>query len=71
MELNGGSLVMQGDKEWHGVGHNSAYTFDGKDYLIFHGYDAKDKGRSKLRIEEVSWDADGWPVVGKSLSAKL
>jgi arabinan endo-1,5-alpha-L-arabinosidase len=71
MELNGGSLVMQGDKEWHGVGHNSAYTFDGKDYLIFHGYDAKDKGRSKLRIEELSWDADGWPVVGKSLSAKL
>lgn len=71
MELNGGSLVMQGDKEWHGVGHNSTYTFDGKDYLIFHGYDAKDKGRSKLRIEELSWDADGWPVVGKSLSAKL
>jgi arabinan endo-1,5-alpha-L-arabinosidase len=71
MELNGGSLVLQGDKEWHGVGHNSAYTFDGKDYLIFHGYDAKDKGKSKLRIEELSWDADGWPVVGKALSAKL
>jgi arabinan endo-1,5-alpha-L-arabinosidase len=71
MDLNGGSLVMQGDKDWHGVGHNSAYTFDGKDYLIFHGYDAKDKGRSKLRIEELSWDENGWPVVGKALSAKL
>jgi arabinan endo-1,5-alpha-L-arabinosidase len=71
MVLNGGSLVLQGDKEWHGVGHNSVYNFNGKDYLIFHGYDAKDKGRSKLRIEELSWDAEGWPVVEKQLSAKL
>ncbi|OJV21167.1 MAG: hypothetical protein BGO21_09820 [Dyadobacter sp. 50-39] len=22
------------------------------DYLVFHGYDAKDKGRSKLRVEQ-------------------
>jgi arabinan endo-1,5-alpha-L-arabinosidase len=48
------------------VGHNSTYTFDGVDYLVFHGYDASDeRGRSKLRIERLAWDAEGWPVVGK------
>ena len=59
----GGTLVLQGDANWHGVGHNGVYTFDGKDYLIFHGYDAQDKGKSKLRVEELAWDGDGWPVV--------
>lgn len=59
----GGTIVLQGDKDWYGVGHNSAYTFDGKDYLVFHGYDAKDNGRSKLIIKNMNWSADGWPVV--------
>ena len=62
---NGGTLMVQGDgKEWYGAGHNSASTFDGKDYIIYHGYDAKDRGRSKLIIEQLKWD-DGWPVVVK------
>jgi len=59
----GGTVLLAGNKEWHGVGHNAAYTFDGKDYLIFHGYDAADKGASKLRIETMSWDKQGWPMV--------
>lgn len=61
MSKNGGTLVLQGDKDWYGVGHNSTYTFEGKDYLIFHGYDAHDKGKPKLRIEQLNWDKDGWP----------
>lgn len=67
MEQNGGSLIIEGDgKKWFGAGHNAAYTFDGKDYLIYHGYDAEDKGRSKLRIDELLWDAEGWPYVKKN-----
>ena len=62
MVWGGGSLVQQGDSIWYGVGHNAAYNFDGKDYIIFHGYDASDKGKSKLIIEELKWDKDGWPV---------
>lgn len=62
MFMGGGSLIVEGDnKSWFGAGHNSAYTFDGKDYLVYHGYDAKDKGRSKLIIEDLKWK-DGWPV---------
>lgn len=55
--------VLEGNKDWYGVGHNSVYTFDNTDYLVFHAYDAADEGKPKLRIEKLSWDAEGWPVV--------
>ncbi len=58
----GGSLVIEGNKNWYGVGHNSVFTFDGKDYTFMHGYDASDKGLPKLIVKEVSW-VDGWPSV--------
>jgi arabinan endo-1,5-alpha-L-arabinosidase len=62
MTRGGGSIVLEGDKNWNGVGHNAVVSFDGYDYLVFHGYDARDKGKSKLRIEKMVW-AGGWPVV--------
>lgn len=63
MNQGGGSLLLKGNARWPGVGHNSAYTFDGKDYLVFHAYDAKDDGKPKLKILDLRWDAAGWPVV--------
>ncbi len=63
MTTGGGSLVVEGDKNWFGAGHNATCSFDGKDYIIFHGYDAADKGKSKLRIETLGWDAQGWPFI--------
>lgn len=63
LDQGGGTEVLAGDKNWFGLGHNSVYTFDKADYLVFHGYDAADKGRSKLRIEKLNWDAAGWPMV--------
>jgi arabinan endo-1,5-alpha-L-arabinosidase len=65
LEQGGGTLVMEGNKDWFGVGHNSVYTFDKQDFLVFHGYDAADKGRSKLRMEKLAWDKDGWPTPEK------
>ena len=58
----GGSLVIEGNKNWYGVGHNSVFTFDGKDYTFMHGYDASDRGLPKLIVKEVNWE-NGWPVV--------
>lgn len=59
----GGTLVVTGDGEnWAAAGHPAAYTFDGTDYLAFHAYDLKDRGRPKLRVREIRWD-DGWPAV--------
>jgi arabinan endo-1,5-alpha-L-arabinosidase len=65
MNLGGGSLVLEGDKNWHGAGHNAVATFNGNDYLVFHGYDAHDNGAPKLRIEKLAW-FNGWPVVARA-----
>ena len=65
MNLGGGSTVLEGDKNWNGVGHNAVESFDGTDYLIFHAYDANDKGKSKLRMEKINW-FDGWPIIRRS-----
>ncbi|SDQ50928.1 arabinan endo-1,5-alpha-L-arabinosidase [Flagellimonas zhangzhouensis] len=62
LDEGGGSMVIEGNKNWYGVGHNSVFTFDGKDYNFMHGYDASDNGLPKLIVKEVSWE-DGWPVV--------
>lgn len=63
LEQGGGTQVLAGDQNWFGLGHNSVYTFDNADYLVFHGYDAADKGHPKLRIEKLRWDSAGWPQV--------
>ncbi len=61
----GGTLLIQGDQDWFGAGHNSTYTFDGKDYIIYHAYSAKQNGRPVLKIKELQWDKDFWPIVQK------
>ena len=58
----GGTLVLEGNDNWVALGHNAAYTFDGRDWLIFHAYETADDGQQKLRIVPMGWD-DGWPVV--------
>ncbi|PKD19693.1 ABC transporter substrate-binding protein [Salegentibacter salinarum] len=58
----GGTLVIQGNENWYGAGHNSVYTFNGKDYMFFHAYDAQDGAKPKLKIKELSWDK-GWPTI--------
>ncbi|MBD8488210.1 arabinan endo-1,5-alpha-L-arabinosidase [Echinicola sp. CAU 1574] len=63
MYNGGGSLLLEGNDNWYGVGHNSTYTFGDKDYLVFHGYDAKENGRPRLFIKSISWDDEGWPKV--------
>lgn len=63
MAHGGGTLVIQGNKDWAGIGHNAVYHMDGKDYFISHAYSMADNGASKLIIREMSWTSDGWPVV--------
>lgn len=57
----GGTILIQPNENWYGAGHNSAYTFDGKDYIIFHAYEKKNNGKPKLEIKELKWDAGLWP----------
>ena len=66
MNSGGGSLVLKGDANWYGVGHNAVVSFDDKDYLVFHGYDAHDNGKPKLRMKELMW-SNGFPEVKSDL----
>lgn len=58
----GGTIILQGNENWYGRGHNSVYNFDGKDLMFYHAYDAHDNGAPKLGIKELRWE-NGWPEV--------
>jgi arabinan endo-1,5-alpha-L-arabinosidase len=62
LNQGGGTLLIEGNENWYGVGHNSVYTFDDKDYYFSHAYDANDNGAPKLVVKEVTW-VNGWPTV--------
>lgn len=59
----GGSLLLEGNKNWFGAGHSSTYTFGEKDYLFFHAYDKNDNGKAKLAIRELGWTSNDWPFI--------
>jgi arabinan endo-1,5-alpha-L-arabinosidase len=59
----GGTVIMQGNANYAGIGHNATVSFDGQDYFVAHAYDLRDDGESKLLIRPMTWDAEGWPVV--------
>ncbi|MCU6432590.1 arabinan endo-1,5-alpha-L-arabinosidase [Undibacterium sp. Jales W-56] len=63
MLQGGGSLVLAGNASWQGVGHNSAYSMNGKDYLVLHAYETADNYLQKLKILEIQWDQDNWPML--------
>ncbi len=62
--LEGGGTQITGQYDrWAGPGHNAVFSADGVDWLVYHAYDIKLNGVSKLRIEPITWDAEGWPSV--------
>ena len=62
MVNGGGTLFLEGDKkEWEAAGHCAAYTFDGEDIFICHGYSATRNGAAMLIQRPISWTADDWP----------
>lgn len=61
MYAGGGELIAGATDKYAGIGHCSVYDFDGRTYFVAHGYDKEDEGRSKLVIEEIKWDENGWP----------
>ena len=62
MANGGGELFLEGDKkEWEAAGHSAAYTFDGEDIFICHGYSATHNGAAMLIQRPIAWTADGWP----------
>lgn len=47
------------------AGRDNAVLFAGdRAYNVFHAYDAQAGGAPRLRVAELAWDAEGWPVSG-------
>ena len=57
----GGTLLLEGKKEWRGPGHNALLIEGDKYWLVYHAYDVKSNGVPLLHIEELSWEDMGWP----------
>ncbi len=64
MLQGGGTLVLQGGTRWRGPGHNAVLLTDHGAFNVYHSYDANNGGQSVLRISELVWDDQGWPVSG-------
>lgn len=64
MMAGGGTLVLEGNERWRGAGGSALLTTRGQDYVVYHSYDSDAAGRATLRIAEVAWDSEGWPVFG-------
>ena len=62
MRDGGGMLFLEGDKtNFEAAGHCAAYTFDGEDIFICHGYSVAHGGASILIQRPIHWTSDGWP----------
>ena len=64
---NGFSTILTGNNSVKGPGHCSEIIQDdaGNDWMVYHGYDVKNESAGrKCYLERVTWDANGWPVLG-------
>ncbi len=62
MRYGGGTTLRDSFsfERFAGPGHNTVFADeDGKTYLVYHGYDRTEEGRSKLIIEEIHFDDKG------------
>lgn len=58
----GGTLVVQGDRvNWAAAGHSDVLIDDDAIYHTYHAY-AQSNGNASLRIVELEFDAEGWPL---------
>ena len=60
----GGTLFLQTEGTDAGPGHIAVLHDGGEEFISYHVYDGKLRGRSQLRIRRLRWSADGWPIAG-------
>lgn len=65
----GGTLVLETDGPFIGPGHAGIIAVDGREWFSCHFYDGTQRGRSGFALRPLTWDVDGWPIVGKMADA--
>ncbi len=63
MDHGGGTLLVQGNQRYAGIGHCSAYEINGRWYYVSHAYDQQDGGQAHLYLRPMQWDVEGWPQI--------
>lgn len=61
----GGTMVLESDGPFIGPGHAGIVAVDGRELFGCHFYDATQRGRSTYALRPMTWDGDGWPIVGR------
>ena len=66
MMEGGGFLVLHADldrtRRFVGPGHPDILQDGGREYIVYHAYDRQADGAPTLRIQQLGWTEDGWPV---------
>ena len=66
MMEGGGFLVLHARLDetgrFVGPGHPAILEDGGRAYIVYHAYDTEAEGRPTLRIQQLGWTEDGWPV---------
>jgi arabinan endo-1,5-alpha-L-arabinosidase len=58
-----GQQVLVGNERFKGPGGQSVLRDGERYYLVYHAYDAQNKGVPTLRVSPIGWTPDGWPSV--------
>jgi len=70
MAKGGGTPLVSENAKWAGWGGQGVYSFDGKDYVAMHAYEAADNDFHRLKVLPMTWDAAGWPSIdGRALDS--
>jgi arabinan endo-1,5-alpha-L-arabinosidase len=58
----GGTLLLAANDRFKGPGSNMVLDCDGQHFNVYHAYDANLGGTAVLRVTELFFNNDGWPV---------
>lgn len=59
----GGTLLVEGNSSWQGPGHNAVIVTENAAYNVYHALNPSNHG-SSLRVAELVFDDQDWPVSG-------